>query len=104
MTTLTYDDRVPVTGGIDTHKDVHVAAVIDSIGRLLATAEFATTGQGYGQLLAWLRSHGELGSVGVGAAGRGVLVWPAISRRLGCEWSRSTVRIGRTVVAAASPM
>jgi transposase len=69
MTTLTYNDRVPVTGGIDTHKDVHVAAVIDSIGRLLATAEFATTGQGYGQLVAWLRSHGELGSVGVEGCG-----------------------------------
>ena len=28
-----------VIGGVDTHKDVHVAALIDAPGRILATAE-----------------------------------------------------------------
>ena len=38
----------------------HVGAVIDSVGRLLATAEFPATSRGYRQLLAWMRGHGEL--------------------------------------------
>ena len=59
----------PVTGGVDTHKRIHVAAVIDSVGRLLATAEFATTSRGYRQLLAWMRGHGELVAVGVEGCG-----------------------------------
>jgi hypothetical protein len=32
-----------VIGGVDTHKDVHVAAVLDELGRLHDTATFATT-------------------------------------------------------------
>src|SRR5262249_16701241 len=52
-------DEIAVIGGIDTHTDVHQAAVIDSIGRHLATEKFETTPEGYQQLLDWLRSHGE---------------------------------------------
>jgi transposase len=36
-----------VIGGVDTHKDVHVAAVLDELGRLHDTATFATTTAGY---------------------------------------------------------
>lgn len=36
--------------GIDTHKDTHVVAVIDSIGRLIDTAAFLTTARGYNEL------------------------------------------------------
>ena len=43
-----------VLGGVDTHKDVHVGAVIDDVGRILATAEFPATRHGYRRLLAWL--------------------------------------------------
>ena len=43
-----------VLGGVDTHKDVHVAAVIDDVGRILATASFPATGPGYRQLFVWL--------------------------------------------------
>ena len=32
-----------ITGGVDTHLDVHVAAALDQIGGLLGTASFATT-------------------------------------------------------------
>ena len=56
-----------VLGGVDTHKEVHVAAVIDDVGRILATAEFSATRHGYRRLLAWLRGFGELVVVGVGA-------------------------------------
>jgi hypothetical protein len=34
---------VPVTVGVDTHRDVHVAAVVDQTGRLLATQAFPAT-------------------------------------------------------------
>jgi len=32
-----------VVGGIDTHKDLHVAAVIDAVGRSLASQSFPAT-------------------------------------------------------------
>jgi transposase len=32
-----------ITGGVDTHLDVHVAAALDDRGGLLATASFDTT-------------------------------------------------------------
>jgi transposase len=58
-----------ITGGVDTHKDVHVAAALDHLGRLLGTESFATTRRGYRQLLDWLRSHGEVVAVGVEGCG-----------------------------------
>src|SRR5439155_10879613 len=58
-----------VLGGVDTHKEVHVAAVIDDLGRILATAEFPATRHGYRRLLAWLGSFGELVAVGVEGCG-----------------------------------
>jgi transposase len=59
------DARRVVVGGVDTHKDVHVAAVIDGQGKILGTSEFKTTAGGYRGLLAWMRSFGELVRVGV---------------------------------------
>lgn len=47
MTTMTDTGRV-VTGGVDTHLDVHVAAVCDNLGAVLATASFDTTARGTG--------------------------------------------------------
>lgn len=58
-----------VVGGVDTHKDTHVAAVIDAVGRLLATAVFATTRQGYIDLVAWMRTFGHLTRIGVEGTG-----------------------------------
>jgi transposase len=54
-----------VTGGVDTHLDLNVAAAVDSIGGLLGVAEFATTRTGHGELLAWLASFGAVARVGV---------------------------------------
>jgi transposase len=68
MTTLT-DLRTDVVGGVDTHGEVHVAAVLDERGRLLATASFATTAAGNRQLLGWLRGYGEVARVGVEGTG-----------------------------------
>jgi hypothetical protein len=38
--TLTIVETRVVTGGVDTHADVHVAAALDPIGGLLGVAEF----------------------------------------------------------------
>ena len=63
------DDGPFVLGGVDTHKDQHTAAVLDSRGALLGHAEFETTPKGYRALLAWLVSYGCLLRVGVEATG-----------------------------------
>jgi hypothetical protein len=39
--------------GVDTHKDIHVAAVITTLGASLAQQEFPATAVGYRQLLSW---------------------------------------------------
>ncbi len=61
--------HVEVTGGVDTHRDVHVAAVVDHTGRILGTREFATTRAGHRQLLRWLGRHGRVVKVGVEGTG-----------------------------------
>ncbi|TVQ59969.1 MAG: IS110 family transposase [Rhodobacteraceae bacterium] len=58
-----------VVGGVDTHKDLHVAAVVDERDRILESRSFPTTRQGYRQMLAWMRSFGHLERVGVEATG-----------------------------------
>ncbi|MER5201341.1 IS110 family transposase [Streptomyces sp. NPDC002755] len=55
--------------GVDTHKDVHVAAVVTVLGVLLAHQEFPVTAVGYRQLLSWARSFGVLRRVGVECTG-----------------------------------
>jgi len=58
-----------VTGGVDTHLDVHVAAALDPLGTLLGSASFATTPAGYQSLLSWLESFGDVTKVGVEGTG-----------------------------------
>ena len=43
-----------ITGGVDTHLDVHVAAALDEHGGLLGTASFATTPTVIAELAEWL--------------------------------------------------
>ncbi|WP_313061975.1 IS110 family transposase [Agrobacterium cavarae] len=65
-----------VVGGLDTHKDLHVAAVVDDYDRVLETRSFPTTRNGYRLMLAWMRTFGELQRVGVectGSYGAGLL-------------------------------
>jgi transposase len=40
-----------VVGGVDTHKDLHVAAVVDHQDRVLGTESFPTTRHGYRLML-----------------------------------------------------
>jgi len=55
--------------GVDTHKDVHVAAIVDAVGRLVDTAEFASSDRGGQQMLAWVRRHGCLRRAGIEGTG-----------------------------------
>ena len=47
-----------VTGGVDTHLDVHVAAAVDASGGVLGVESFATTPGGYADLHTWLVGFG----------------------------------------------
>ena len=65
-----------IVGGVDAHKDLHVAAVVDEQDRILGTRSFPTTRQGYRQMLAWMLSFGELQRIGIestGSYGAGLL-------------------------------
>jgi transposase len=69
------DQLTRVVGGVDTHKDLHVAAVVAGDGTVLGTESFSTTRAGYRALLRWMRSFGDLRRVGIegtGSYGAGV--------------------------------
>jgi transposase len=59
----------PVTVGVDTHLDLHVAAVIDQTGRLLATQAFPASTRGYVALVTWAERFGPVQRVGVEGTG-----------------------------------
>jgi transposase len=59
----------PVTGGVDTHADAHVAAVVDEVGRVLGTQSFPADKRGYHALATWMTRYGQLGAVGVEGTG-----------------------------------
>ena len=63
------EEARPVIGGVDTHKDFHVAAAVDSLGGDPRTASFPNNAAGHAALLAWLSSHGPLQVVGVEGTG-----------------------------------
>jgi len=54
MTVTIVDAARPVTGSVDTHLDLNVAAALDPVGGLLGVAEFSTTSAGHRGLLCWL--------------------------------------------------
>src|SRR5438876_207820 len=65
----------PVTGGVDTHADVHVAAAVDGNGGVLGVESFATAPTGFRELHGWLSAFGPVDRVGVegtGAYGAGL--------------------------------
>lgn len=81
MNTMTETTR-RVTGGVDTHKDSHVAAALNEVGRVLGTEVFPATPAGYRRLLRWLRAFGEVAAVGVEGTGS----WGAgLARHLAAE-------------------
>jgi hypothetical protein len=65
-----------VFGGIDTHKDLHMAALVDESGAVIAIHAFSTTRAGYRALVRWMTGAGQLKRVGVeqtGSYGAGVV-------------------------------
>ncbi len=51
--------------GVDTHKHIHVAAVMDSVGGILATLTIATDTAGFRQLLEWATGFGKIIAFGI---------------------------------------
>ena len=73
MPTMSPPSRVVI--GVDTHKHVHVAAVLDERGALLATATFNADRGGYRALIDWSVRLGtplRFGIEGTGSYGRGL--------------------------------
>jgi hypothetical protein len=66
----------PIIEGVDTHKDLRVAAIVDTQDHFLASEGCAKTRPGYRVMLEWMQSYGDLQRVGVeptGTSGAGVL-------------------------------
>lgn len=61
--------RQSIFARVDTHKEIHVAAVIDPAGTVLGTRSFSTTRAGYRALLTWVRGHGDLIRIGIEGTG-----------------------------------
>jgi transposase len=55
--------------GVDTHEREHVAALIDPVGRLIATGGFPATSRGFKSLFAWAHEHGPVSRAGVEGTG-----------------------------------
>jgi transposase len=85
--------RAPdVIGGVDTHKHIHHAAVLDGHGELLGTREFGSDAQGQQELLSWIQSHGRLRAVGIEGTGF-----------YGASLTRFLISRGETVVEVNRP-
>ena len=67
--TIVENHLLSVTGGIDTHRDFHVAAAVDPNGGLLGVETFDTTTGGYRRLVAWLAGFGDIDLIGVEGTG-----------------------------------
>jgi len=63
------DGGVDIYGGVDTHRDVHVAAVVDAVGRVVGSESFAADESGYRRMVAWFEGRGALVRVGVEGCG-----------------------------------
>ena len=72
---VTIVEACAITGGVDTHADVHVAAALDPIGGLPGVQEFPVSLAGYARLLGWLGGFGTVclaGIEGTGSYGAGL--------------------------------
>ena len=74
-----------IVGGVDTHKDLHVAAVVDQYDRVLGSEFFPTTRHGYRLMLNWMRSFGNVERIGVECTGTYGAVLMRYLQRSGIE-------------------
>lgn len=77
MSDLTEEREVVL--GVDTHLDVHVAVLIDALGRIVATTSVPTAAVGYEQLIEWVRGFGHFTRAGIEVTG---MYGAALARRL----------------------
>lgn len=77
MATIVSCEPRHVVGGVDTHKDVHVAAVIDAVGRSLASESFPTSARATDACSAGCALTASSWPWGWKAPGRGVPGWLA---------------------------
>lgn len=64
-----------VVVGVDTHKHIHVAAVMDSVAGILDTLTIPTDTPGFAKLTTWAQSYGQIlvfGIEGTGSYGAGL--------------------------------
>jgi transposase len=96
------EEKTAVTGGVDTHSEVHVAAALDAVGGVLGTREFPATAAGYADLLGWLGTFGDVTLVGVEGTGS---YGAGLARYLARHGVRvvEAARAGGTGTARASP-
>ncbi|MGW7209599.1 IS110 family transposase, partial [Streptomyces sp. NPDC054837] len=69
--------------GVDTHKHVHVAAVMDTIGGILATLTIPTDTGGFQQLADWAGSFGRILAFGIEGTGSYGATLTSFLRRAG---------------------
>lgn len=69
MKGLGFEPVEPLFAGVDTHRDAHTLAIVDSLGRKVASGAFAANGRGYRELEGFLRSAGEVGTVAIECCG-----------------------------------
>src|SRR4029450_10811940 len=75
---MTSPPATPTTRGVDSHKDAHVAAAVDQLGRILATTSIPTTPKGFVQLERWASRLGQVdrfGIEGTGSFAAGLTRW-----------------------------
>jgi transposase len=63
------EDARAITGGVDAHAEVHVAAALDRIGGLPGVQEFPVTAAGYASLPGWLAGFGTVALAGIEGTG-----------------------------------
>jgi transposase len=62
-------DAEYVVGGVDTHKDINVATVVNQSNQVLASEYFPTNRHGYKKMLTWMASFGTVSRVGIECSG-----------------------------------
>lgn len=83
MTDISTEVSLTVYAGVDTHKEVHHAAVIDHLGRPIADHAFPADPAGYRQLLAWITGCGLVAVVGIEGTGTYGTALAAAARKAG---------------------
>lgn len=74
------DPHPGVIAGFDCHLDTHTAALLDPLGKLIATRAFPTTSAGYEEAIAWISSRGPVIVAGVeGTGGYGAALTRCLS-------------------------